>query len=129
MKGYDIAVFLIFLMFSINIIASSGIFGNDVGIYFGADMANIQSDLEGMAPRQSEELSYPELAISSFGLLVRSLVAVLLILLYSTVLLPVFLFMLGLPAVITAPITFGVWLAYVIGYNQYRGRSSLLGTE
>lgn len=129
MKGYDIAVFLIFLMFAINIIASSGIFGTDVSIYFGADLARIQSDIEGMSPRQSEELSYPELAISSFGLLVRSLVAVLLILLYSTILLPIFLFMLGLPAVITAPITFGVWLAYVIGYNQYRGRSSLLGTE
>lgn len=129
MKGYDIAVFLIFLMFSINIIASSGIFGSDVSIYFGADLASIQEDIEGMAPREAEEMSYPELAISSFGLLVRSLVAVLLVLLYSTVLLPVFLFMLGLPAVITAPITFGVWLAYVIGYNQYRARSTLLGTE
>lgn len=129
MKGYDIAVFLLFLMFSLNIIASSGIFGSDVSVYFGADLANIQGNIEGMAPRQTEEMSYPELAISSFGLLVRSLVAVLLILLYSTILLPVFLFMLGLPAVITAPITFGVWLAYVIGYNQYRGRSSIQGLE
>lgn len=129
MKGYDIAVFMLFLMFSINIIASSGIFGTDVSIYFGADLASIQSKLEGAAPGETEDMSYPELAISSFGLLVRSLVAVLLILLYSTILLPAFLFMLGLPAVINAPITFGVWLAYIIGYNQYRGRSTIRDLE
>lgn len=138
MKAYDIALFMVSLLFSINFLAASQVFG-DTGIYY-ADIANTicestsgscQGDLgsSGVAPQTDEALSYPELAISAFGLLVRSLVAIVLVFAYSTFLLPVFLNLLGLPAVATAPITMVVWMSYIIGYAQYRARSTLQGTE
>jgi hypothetical protein len=130
MKAYDNALFLVCLLFATNFIAASQIFG-DTGVYY-ADLAeSIQGDLGsgGVSPQQDEALSYPELAISAFGLLVRSLVAILLVFAYSTILLPLFLNQLGLPAVAMAPITMVVWMSYIIGYAQYRARSTLQGTE
>jgi hypothetical protein len=129
LKAYDIALFLIFLLFSINFITASGVLGSDVNVYFGGYAQSINQSVTGAAPQVGEEISYPELAISSFGLLVRTLVVVILILLYSTILLPVFLGQLGLPAEMNAMITVGVWITYVIGYNQYRARSTLQGLE
>ena len=142
-KAYDIAIFLIFVLASTNILAASrylesdeacGTSGHpvcDINIYYGPEFNNIQSGLQGpgVAPQQTEELGYSELAISSFGLLVRSLVAILFIFGYSTFLLPLFLNQLSLPADATAVITLGVWITYVIGYAQYRARSTLQGTE
>ena len=138
MKAYDIALFMVCLLFSINFLAVSQIFGN-TGIYY-ADIANTICDAtsgscsgdlggSGIAPQTDEALSYPELAISAFGLLVRSLLAIVLVFAYSTFLLPLFLSLLGLPAVATAPITMIVWMSYIIGYAQYRARSTLQGTE
>ena len=138
MKAYDIALFMVCLLFSINFLAVSQIFG-DTGIYY-ADIANTICDAtsgscsgdlgsSGIAPQTDEALSYPELAISAFGLLVRSLLAIVLVFAYSTFLLPMFLSLLGLPAVATAPITMIVWMSYIIGYAQYRARSTLQGTE
>jgi len=130
MKAYDIALFMICFLFSINLWAASGVFG-DTGVYYADIAESIQGNLqsEGVAPTQEDALSYPELAISAFGLLVRSLVAILLVFAYSTILLPLFLGMLGLPAVATAPLTMIVWMSYIIGYAQYRARSTLQGTE
>lgn len=130
MKAYDIALFMVCILFSINFIAASQVFG-DTGVYYADLATTIQGDLQGsgVAPQSDEALSYPELAISAFGLLVRSLIAIILVFAYSTILLPLFLGMLGLPGVATAPITMIVWLSYIIGYAQYRARSTLQGTE
>jgi len=130
MKAFDNALYLVSFLFAINLISASQVFG-DTGVYYG-DIANqIQGDLggSGVAPKNDEALSYPELAISSFGLLVRSLLAMVLVFAYSTFLLPLFLGQLGLPAIVTAPITMVVWMSYIIGYAQYRARSTLQGTE
>lgn len=130
MKAYDNALFLVCLLFATNFIAASGIFG-ETGVYYADIASSIQGDLGsgGVSPQQDEALSYSELAISAFGLLVRSLVAILLVFAYSTILLPLFLNQLGLPPVAMAPITMVVWMSYVIGYTQYRARSTLQGTE
>jgi len=130
MKAYDVALFLMALIFCVNIVAASGIFG-DVGIYYADIADSISSGLQsdGIAPAADDTISYAELAISSFGLLVRSLIAILLVFGYSTILLPIFISQLGLPAVVTAPITMIVWMTYIIGYAQYRARSTLQGTE
>jgi hypothetical protein len=138
MKAYDIALFLVCFLFACNFFTVSQVFGT-TGVYYG-DIANTicnstsgqcSGDLSGggIAPQKDEALSYPELAISAFGLLVRSLIAIVLVLSYSTFLLPLFLSQLGLPGVATAPITMIVWMAYIVGYAQYRARSTLQGTE
>ena len=130
MKAYDTALYLISLVFCVNLISASGIFG-DTGVYYGDIAESISGGLqsEGVAPGSDETISYPELAISSFGLLIRSLIAMLLVFAYSTILLPVFISQLGLPLVVSAPITMIVWMTYIIGYAQYRARSTLQGTE
>jgi len=122
---------LIFTLFSVNILGASGIFGSDFNVYYGSQAKTISDSISapGIAPQNDEALSYPELAISAFGLLVRSLVVMILIFAYSTFLLPIFLSQLGLPIDITAPITTGVWISYIIGYSQYKARSTLQGTE
>ena len=119
------------MLFCVNIIGASGMMGSDFHVYYGEKTKSIADSVQapGVAPQNDEALSYPELAISAFGLLIRSLVAIILIFVYSTILLPVFLSQLGLPFDITAPITAGVWIAYVIGYAQYRARSTIQGTE
>lgn len=131
MKAYDIALFMIFLMLSINIITASRVMGDGVDIYFGQEAALLNSSVQGtgVTPQTDEALSYPELAISSFGLLVRSLVVIILIFAYSTFLLPIFLAQLNLPAEVNLAITIVVWISYIVGYAQYRARSTLQGTE
>lgn len=105
--------------------------GSDFPVYYGDKAIEISSKIQepGVAPGNDEALSYPELAISAFGLLIRSLVAIILIFVYSTILLPMFLGQLGLPFDINAALTTGTWISYVIGYAQYRARSTLQGTE
>lgn len=143
MRAFDIAMFLICVLGAANILAASHFIesdhdcGNpghnpcDINIYYGAPIAKIQSEVSapGIAPQNDEVLGYTEIAVSAFGLLIRSLVAIVLIFGYITLLLPLFLNQLHLPAEVTAIITLGVWLTYIIGYMQFRSRSTLLGTE
>jgi hypothetical protein len=124
MKGFDIAIFTILLVFSFNIVSASGILGDYHSSY--TDIAeSINSTIVSTSPKQSEEISYTQLAISAFGLLVQSLVIVIAVVAYSTILLPYFLGSLGLPASFNAAITICVWIAYLITYAQYKARSNL----
>jgi|SRR3990172_10214181 len=131
MKAYDIAIFLIFLMLSMNILIASNVFGTDININYGTKISILSSTVQssGYAPSEKEEISYSELAISAFGLLVKSLIVIIMIFAYATILLPIFLYQLSLPGEINTALTIGVWIIYIIGYAQYKSRSSLLGSE
>lgn len=128
MKAYDVALFLISVMLSINILSASGIFGTDVKIYF-PQTTTLNNSLQSNSPNAADDISYETLLVSAFGLLVKTFFVIILIFAYSTILLPVFLNMLELPGEINAAITIIVWVTYIIGYAQYRGRTSLSGTE
>lgn len=125
MKAYEVALFLLMFNASINIVNNMGIWGDET-IYYGQ---GIQTSMESVDPTGTEEISYLGLAISGFGLLVQSLIAVVLILGYSTVLLPAMLWQLGIPAAFNGVFTLGVWITYIIGYSQYKARTSFLGAE
>lgn len=142
MKAFDIFMFLIAFMFAANILVVSGFLNspyNDDGtpctsncgvdVYYGDDIQNVISKFTSFTPTPGEELSYPELAISAFGLLIRTLVIMVFVLLYATILMPFFLAQLGVPLVVNTAISTLTTISAVIGYNQYKARSTLLGTE
>ncbi len=142
MKAYDIFWFIVAFMFSANILAASGIFDstlNDDGTpcirncgiseNYGVEIGKINQTMTDSVPQKGEELGIQELTISAFGLLIRSLVIMVVVILYSTILMPVFLYQLGLPEPVIAAFSLFTLITAVIGYNQYRARSSLLGVE
>lgn len=143
MRAYDVAILLICMVGAVNILTASHFLESDrdcgspghdacyIDIYYGPQLTKISNEVQGpgVAPQNEEVLSYSEIAISAFGLLIRSLVAIVLIFGYITFLLPSFLDQLHLPADVNAIITVGVWTVYIIGYAQFRSRSTLLGTE
>lgn len=143
MRAYDIAILLICVVGAVNILAASHFLESDrycgspghnpcdINIYYGPQLTKISNEVQGpgVAPQNDEVLSYSEIAISAFGLLIRSLVAIVLIFGYITLLFPIFLDQLQLPADVNAILTVGVWATYIVGYAQFRSRSTLLGTE
>lgn len=142
MKAYDIAVFLICFLGALNILSASGFLdspncgtGTNEPCFAGHYDIGLFNDIRnrvqgpGVAPQNDETLSNLEIVQSAFGLLIRSIVAILAIFAYITILLPVFLGYIGLPDSLTAMITLGTWISYVIGYAQYKARSTLQGTE
>lgn len=125
MKAYEIALFLIMLNASFNIINASGIFG-DSTLYYGQ---GILSSIQSIAPPSGTDIGILEFAVSLVGLVIQSLIALLMILCYATILLPFMFWQIGLPAVISGPLTLGVWIAYAIGYNQWKSGRNIGGLE
>ena len=145
MKGYDISIFVIFLMFSANILSASGFLdSSDCGqpgkepcgawkIYDTTNAHTLNSTFHGadMAPTSENDLiAYAKAAISQFGLLLDALIGIIKIIAYSSILVPVFLGNLGfIPTEVNAAITIGVWISYIVAIMQFKSRSSLMGTE
>ena len=126
MRALDIAIFLILLNFSVNFINSSGIFGDEkMGVYYGPDI--LQTIQSSYAPQQKEDINYVLLGLSTFGFILSSMIVLLFILGYSTILLPVFLLQLGLAAEFNLMLTTMVWVFYIIGYRQFAARMSTEG--
>ncbi len=126
MRALDIALFLILLNFSANFMMASGIFGDEkLGVYYGPDiLGTIQSNY---APQQKEDVNYVLLGLSTFGFILSSMIVILFILAYSTILLPIFLGQLGLPTELTLMITTMAWIMYILGYRQFAARMSTEG--
>lgn len=127
MKAHHISLYLIMFSFSIVIVVSSGIFGDiQLKQYDGPDILGV---IRSFAPATTESLAYNVVAISAFGLLIYTLSPIVSILIYSTILMDFYLPLLGAPYAFTVPLTVGTWLMFILGYNQYKGRTSLREQE
>jgi hypothetical protein len=127
MKAYHISLLLIMFSVSIIIVNSSGIFGDvELKPYDGPDILGV---IAAFAPSTTESLTYNVIAISAFGLLVYTLSPIVSILIYSTILMGFYLPLLGLPYIFTTPLMIGTWISFIVGYNQYKGRTSLREQE
>lgn len=123
MKAYEIALFLMLANACFNIVNFMGIWGGSQ-IYYGP---GISENLQAAAP--SSSIGTVELIISAVSLVVQSLIALLLIIAYSTILLPAFLFQVGMMPIFNMVFTLGVWITYIIGYTQWKAGRTMMGTE
>jgi len=127
MKSYHISLALIMFALAIVIVNSSGIFGEiKLKPYDGPDILGV---VKTLAPDNVEELNYQILAISTFSFLFGTVSPVIAILAYSAILMEFYLPILGLPQEFTLPLLAGTWISFILGMNQFKGRTSLREQE
>ena len=121
MRALNIMGSLIFIQLAIAMVNYANIIpGNPIGGYMGQDIATA---LIPYQPSTSETTSYGILNLMAFvGFLIQSILFFVFLIGYTTVLLPALLQQLGLPLLINGIVTTGVWMSYIIDYNEYRAR-------
>lgn len=143
MKAYEISLFYILLMFSLNMLAATGFLdsencgiGNNepcfTDMYSTQETHNINQTLHapGVAPTSATDaFGYFKAGLSTFGLLLDTLFGVITLLFLSTIGFPIFLTNLGLPSPFVAIMSIGIYITYVVAIIQYKARTSLYGTE
>ena len=126
MRALNVAGVLIFINFAIAFINAMNLFpGTSIGEHMSPD---IVGTLETFFPKTDDKASYALLSLMLYvGFFIQSILFFVVVLGNITILLPFFLTdTLHLPVEVTLPITAGVWLVYLIDYNEYRARMKTL---
>jgi len=121
MRALNIIGFLLMLQLSFVVVNAMNIFpGFSLGVWTGLDIVDT---LTSFMPKTTDTTSYAILSLMSFvGFFVQSLIFVIMMFGYATILFPFFLGQLNLPIEVNTLLTAGVWIVYLVDYNEYRSR-------